>query len=338
MIARNSSGEEADVLLVYNAGCLVLSLVGNIGVIFVICAQKKARTTPNMTMISVATADVITAVFVIPSWFVMAASDDAILPFMPFICKLHVYVWYWCKTASVYSIVAMVCDRYNRFFKPLKSPANVSGRFMFFLSFVWFFGAAYNIWEIVLNSSLHQDGYNITHTACGPSAHFQHLHGSFLIADLVVIFVLPLVVVAFFFASMFYDVLHPDERVQRPRLVGGRRRMLLSVLLFVAFYSCHLPLEISDVIAFVTGVDDHPRAPSTRYLVACSFTCGVVNAALFAASGTDLHSAVSGAAMRRRSSARRPSQESTSPALVSTDYPLPEIIFTKDNSRDTSML
>ncbi|ELT95030.1 hypothetical protein CAPTEDRAFT_217017 [Capitella teleta] len=331
----NHSMEHSDynhVLFVYNASCMVLSLLCNVAIICVISSQKKAKSTPNITMISVATADALAAAFVIPTHFVLTKSNPH-SHIAPFICKLHVYVWYWCKTTSIYSIIAMLCDRYNRLLKPLKSHANISGRYMFYLSFVWFFGAAYNIWEIVLNSSIDTfDGYNLTYRPCGPSRQFYHLYSGFMVVDLLVIFIFPFTIVSFFFSSIFHDVLHPDERVQRPRLTG-RRRLLLSVGLFIVFYVCHLPFEINDAMTYFSDRFPSKTKSSSEFFVTLSFSQGLINAVTYMSCGTELHEAVMGFFLRHK-----PFTRERSPALIASNYPLPEIVFTSENSPDATIV
>ena len=321
------------VLFLVNATIMVVSLVGNICVIYFICGQKKARTTPNITIVSIAVADILTSSFVVPTYFAITKHHMAGDTITPFLCKLNVYIWYWCKTVTIYSIVAMVCDRYNRFNKPFKANSNMSGRFMFFLSFVWFFGAAYNIWEIVLNSSVRilveapDKSANMTVRMCGPSRQFRYLHDGFLAVDFIVIFILPFIVVAYFFSSISHHILHPDERVSRQR-ISGKRRLAMSAILFSLFYMCQLPFEILDAISYFSSTFPSKFTSLTKLLETISFSQGFLNVVAYASCSIELHHTI------RKRYHRRRTVRGTSPPLVPSSLQIPEIRLTNDTSED----
>lgn len=316
-----------EVLFAVNSALLTASLLGNITVIFFICAQKKARTTPNITMVSIAMADILTAAFVIPSHFAIMQHNTAQHNIM---CKLHIYVWCWCKTSTIYSIVAMICDRYNRFFKPFKSNQNMSGRFMFFLSFIWFFGAAYNIWEIVLNASsvqlvqLPDLSLNVTLRGCGSSQRFQYLYHGFLVMDILVIFIFPFIIVSFFFSSISHDVLHPDDRVTRQRVSTGKRRMVLSVTIFCLFYACQLPYEILDAVTYFSNALPPKFNATSEIFKTISFSQGLFNALAYFSCSPELHNVI------RRFYHQQQLARASSPPLMANPMPLPEIVLTND--------
>ena len=163
---------------------MAITLIGNMLVISFICSQKKSRTGQNIALVSICVAAILVACFVIPTHLVISTHTAVPRDQTPmFLCKLHVYVWYWCKTVTIYSICALVCNRFCRVTQANQSYV-LSGRYLFFISFIWFFGAAYNIWEIIIQSSAlitvtGPDGCNVTIQRCVTSAQFGVIQNGF---------------------------------------------------------------------------------------------------------------------------------------------------------------
>ena len=241
-------------LYVINAVLLVLTVVGNVVTIYVICTPRRAKTTHHVTIVSLAVADIFVACFVLPLYLLTPRADLVADAPVPFICKLSRYVWYWCKTVSAYSIVAMVIDKHAQRRRPLphRKARVMSGRCLFFLNFMWFFGAAYNIWQVVLTASaklsLSVGGPhpNVTLRRCVALDTMPRLLAAFAVTDMVVIFIVPGVAVCRLYVSMAVSACGGGggEREGGPGAAGRTRRLLLSASLALIFLLCHLPVEI----------------------------------------------------------------------------------------------
>ena len=257
---------------------MVLTIVGNILVIYLICGSKRARTTHNITIVSVSVFNLITASFVMPTYFAVMSRKSLSDEIAPFVCKLNRYVWYWCKTVNIYSVIAMMSDRYFKVLNPCKR-GYMSGRCMFFLNFVWFFGAAYNIWEIILNTSSHVyfdvNGRNVTIRRCFASIKFAHIKYGFLVADFIFIYILPLVVISYLAVCICLKVyVYPDP--QRP--VIGNQRFLMAIILTCMFVICQFPLEVMQAVLFLSSDLDEHMLGTLSILETVAFSQGVLHA------------------------------------------------------------
>ena len=273
-------------LFLTNMVIMITSLVFNACVIYFICGQKKSRTTPNVTMVSICVSDILLCLFVMPTYIAMARHRGLETPenFAPFLCKFNRYIWYWCKSVIVYSVLAMACDRYAKFFKPHQTDS-MSGRFIFFLSFIWFFSAAYNIWEIILSFSktvliqdLNRQGseVNVSFRICVTTGRYQYLDDGFLVIDLVVLFLLPVCVIITLYGIVCHRVLKPDERMNRPRVVA-KRRVILSVLLLLLFILCQLPHEVVEILRHIEGPHHKYIIVVSQVVETISFSQGILN-------------------------------------------------------------
>ncbi|KAI0218534.1 hypothetical protein LSAT2_029776, partial [Lamellibrachia satsuma] len=104
-------------LFVVDVLVMVLSLSGNVCAIVYIrfCPQKKVKSTHNISVVSIAVADLLVACFVLPSSLVTQRVQPAVAArCIPFLCKLSRYIRCWARTVSVYSIVAMVFEKYMK--------------------------------------------------------------------------------------------------------------------------------------------------------------------------------------------------------------------------------
>ncbi len=283
------------ILLIANITIMISSLVGNVCVIYFLCSHAKARTAHNITVVSIAVSDILVACFVMPTYLAVAmyqasSGGDELTPHL---CKLQAYVWYWCKTVAVYSILAMVCDRYTRAAQPKKRHL-VTGRYMFFLSFLWFFGAAYNVWQLVLKSSAYigvqtEAGQNVTVRACFSLGPYRQLESGFIVTDFIVIFAIPGSVIGFMFGRMVVFACTDKTRQNR---FPSRRRLLLSVCLFILFLLCQLPFEIMDTQMYFYLDVSHWSVALSKLLDTIAFSQGALNVVAYFCCSPELHKSV----------------------------------------------
>lgn len=280
-------------LFISNLTLMLVSLLGNGYIMLFICGQKKARNAHNITIVSIAVADIAISVVVIPTYigvshYDMSNYNDNVTPFL---CKIHKYIYHWCKTVKVFSILTMVVDRYYRVTKPTRN-TNVTGRCIFFLSFVWFFGAAFNVWEIVLNTSAlmtvehHLTGYNTTIRQCISSDHFHFLQKGFKLSGLTVTYAIPLCAILILYTLIVIKGYYVTDQ-SLP--LKSKRRLILSILSVTLFYLCQLPAELMEYAIFaILDVTWH-NVIWSKVLDSLSFSQGVWCVLCYLACHTELH-------------------------------------------------
>ena len=289
-------------LFVSNITLICISLVGNAYMIAFICGQKKARNAHNIAIVSIAVADIAIGLIVIPTYFSITHYDMTLKNsyrednMTTYLCKLHKYIYCWCKTVKIYSILAMVLDRYYRVTKPTRN-SNLTGRCIFFLSFVWFFGAAYNVWEIVLNTSALiivenlKTGINTTIRQCISSHHFHYLQDGFKISSLTVTYAIPFIAILALYLQMFIKGYYlADSSLP----LKSKRRLLMSFLVTFTFYVCQLPSEIMDYVmySFIISQDKAITVWSvalSKIFETLSFSQGVLCVFCYVTCSSELH-------------------------------------------------
>ena len=273
---------------------LILGVLGNLWIIYFIC-QQKSRTTQNISIVSVAIADVLIAAIVMPSYLAVYKFSSVPDKHTPFLCKIYVYMWYWFKTVIAYSLLTLVCDRYYRVTSKTKSDS-ISGRVTFFLSFIWFFGAAYNIWEIVFYFPVKlvtddENGVKVTSRRCILSGPYIYLKNGYIVMDFLVIYIFPLVAILY----MYYIMLTHQWKSHDPRDgPAGRRRILLSACLVTLYYVCQLPFEVMTVVTFYLDSYSHRTLTLTKLVETISFSNGVFNFLAFLGCSLEFHQNVMG--------------------------------------------
>ena len=279
-------------LFVFDIALLATSLLSNLGMIYFICGQKKARTTHNITIVSMAVADMLMASIVVPmdlAMFLFRSAEDGVTPFL---CKMNRYIAFWSKTVIIYSTLGMVVNRYFRITDP-RSQAFVAGRCMFYLNFVWFSGAAYNIWKVMLNtskivniSSRDRVETNATVKWCTTSDYFRYLHISSISSDFVVIFFIPFVFISILFSKMLF-FLWQSYGTQETSTT--KCRIVMAVLYTFMFYACQLPLEIVGALYSTRTSLSEETLGLFRFFETLSYMQSVFNVVVYVTCSRELH-------------------------------------------------
>lgn len=97
----------------------VIGLVGNLFVLITVLTNKQMRSTTNILILNLATADLLFIVMCVP--FTGIAYLVPLWPFGQFLCRLHQYLLHVTAHASVYTLVFMSFDRYLAVVHPIKS-------------------------------------------------------------------------------------------------------------------------------------------------------------------------------------------------------------------------
>ncbi len=279
-------------LLIFDLILLVVTLVSNVGMIYFICGQKKARTTHNITIVSVAVASILTSSVVLPTHLALFLYNNPFDSVSPFLCKMSKYIGYWCKTVTIYSTLGMVMNRYFKAIDP-RGQTFLTGRCMFYLNFVWFSGAAYNIWKIVVNTSylLHiRSGHvileNSTVKWCSFSGRFVNLEKGFLVADYIIVYTLPLMITTYMFTSL---LVHLCKMYKTEETLKSQGRILMAAMFAFLFFVCQLPLQIAETIFQPSHSISELAIGIIRICETVSFMQGFLNAVAYVACCKEIH-------------------------------------------------
>ena len=159
---------------------------------------------------------------------------------------------------------------------------------IFFLCIIWFFSAAYNIWQIVLYALqavtvTTADNRTVTVLRCMTSPKELAMRNGFLVADYAVSFTLPGVAMLLMFASLTLTMIRSKVPTHSS---SDAKRLLMSVLLFVFYFMCQLPLEIVNTTRLASSLR------LQKAVETLSFAHGFLNVIAYASCSPELYSFV----------------------------------------------
>ena len=239
----------------WDISVMVISLICNVYGLFYVSTNRHKYPSSSILVMSIAVSDIIVSTVVIPGNIV---THFLAVPVSPLLCKFCKYLSHWCTTIAGYCLAALCWDRF--FVLSYNHDSFSKGRAMFYTSFVWFFGAAYNIWSVIIytswNMSEHQD---LTYLRCVYNKEFQLLYDIVVICDLLVIYIFPL---AISFAACLVIFRYWNRFPFTGPVIKGRKRrskkmFFLPLFLMIIYATCHVPAKIFEIFLYVN---------STKYL------------------------------------------------------------------------
>ncbi len=279
-------------LFIFNLTLTVITFASNVALIFFICGQTKARTTHNLTIVSVAVSSILISAVVLPTHLALYLYNHPYDEVSPFLCKMSKYIGFWCKFVTVFSTLGMVMNRYYKAIDPC-GRTFLTGRCMLYLNFVWFSGAAYNIWKIVLNASMlmpltinSRFIENATVKWCTMSGYFPKIQLGFQCSDYIVIFGLPLLVIGYMFTSLSW---YYFKTYQRGESLKSQGRILMAALFALLFFLCQLPLQIAETILEPKTSVSEMGIGIIRICESISFMQGFLNTVAYVACCKEIH-------------------------------------------------
>ena len=275
---------------------IAVSLLGNGCVLCFICGgQKQVRNATNITIVSLCLADILVATIVIPSSIAFRVAHHWVSPYL---CKIYQYISYLTKTASAYSICAMILDRFYCIVYPKKT-AFTAGLCMFFMCFVWFFGAAYNIWIVVIyrleKVAVQSDnGANATvRRICDVSNKFRHVYDIFVICDFAVLFAVPFSIMITLVTWIIKKVFAPDSKNNnREQMYVKCKRLRMGVLLAFIHIVCQMPIQVLKFYSHWGLISTSVYLRIYGYLEPLSFAHGVCNIIVYTTFNSDVKRAL----------------------------------------------
>ncbi|XP_046665572.1 dopamine D2-like receptor isoform X2 [Homalodisca vitripennis] len=118
-----------------------LTLFGNVLVILSVFRERSLQTATNYFIVSLALADLLVAVVVMPFAVYVLVNGDWGLP--PFVCDFYIAMDVTCSTSSIFNLVAISIDRYIAVTQPIKYAKHKNNRRVWLtIVLVWVISAA----------------------------------------------------------------------------------------------------------------------------------------------------------------------------------------------------
>uniref|UniRef100_A0A3B4B4E7 Beta-2 adrenergic receptor n=1 Tax=Periophthalmus magnuspinnatus TaxID=409849 RepID=A0A3B4B4E7_9GOBI len=218
-------GEYSDVeLVVIGVGMAVLVMAivfGNILVITAILRFKRLQTVTNLFIASLAVADLIMGIAVVPfgsSYILLGAWQ-----FGSFMCEFWTATDVLCVTASIETLCVIALDRYLAITSPLRYPSLLTrGRAVAVVLAVWIVASLISFLPIHLKLWVANDDKAKDCLANESCCDFN-TNTAYAISSSIVSFYLPLVVMIFLYTRVFQEAQKQLEKIR------GRERHLLKL-------------------------------------------------------------------------------------------------------------
>lgn len=271
--SRDNAGFTDHQYSLFMANIVICSfnLMGNVAVLVLICQRKLLGRTTNVFVFSLAMADVICCLGAIPYSLHMAMNRIMSV----YLCKTYFYAICLSRTAVAYTVILLTTEKILNILHPARFIT--AGRCMFFISLVWFFSAAYNVWTVVFYTIYDYD--KITYREllvnsersmfgrrCFFSRRFHSLKDVFLTLDFLVMYIIPCAVLA----TECCIIVRKQHGSIKQRFETYYYIMRFIFFIFVVYISCHTPFEIAtltnDGISTVSkDMDIFYKASTTIY-------------------------------------------------------------------------
>ena len=257
-----------------------LNLIGNSVVLVLICQRRLLGRTTNVSVFSLAMADTVCCLGSIPYHVFQVLN----MSMSVYLCKGYFYTLCISRTAVSYTIVLLTTEKIVNILRP--SRLITAGRCLFFISLVWFFSAAYNVWSIVFYTIYYTDSpediyldYSVGMYGrrCFFSPRFNFLKPIFIGVDLMVLFLLPLCILL----VQFYLTVRRMHGNLKQRFETYFYIMRFLIFVFIIFILCHFPVEIATVVK--NSFDESSLTTDMFYDIAILiyYTRGVCNLVIY---------------------------------------------------------
>ncbi|XP_048777756.2 neuropeptide SIFamide receptor-like [Ostrea edulis] len=265
------------VIVLIDAISCVFLVIGNFFILALIRKKRLLGRSTNVFIFSIAVADFLNGSVAIPTHILFLYQKETI-----YLCKCFRFVSFISKTVVPYSIVFMTAEKTMRILCPTREIVTVA-RCMFCTSLLWFFSSSFNIWSVVLFTSVPRIPRNNdlvlerTYKRCTLNQRFAFLHKFFLLMDLFTLFLIPLtVVLSLFLVLLFKYFTILRERIQTYFFVVK----LLMVLSFNVLVT-HTPYQVITFIENTPGYQSSDIFFLSNLLTSLFFTRGIWNLLIY---------------------------------------------------------
>ncbi|XP_015214349.2 trace amine-associated receptor 13c-like [Lepisosteus oculatus] len=257
---------------------VILTLCGNLIVIISITHFKQLHTPTNMLVLSLAVADLLVGVFVMP--FDMVKLIESCWYFGSFICSFRTAFSFCLTSVSISSLIFIAIDRYFAVFNPFlystKITLNIA---LFCIVLSWLSSLCYNLSLFFFNGNNDSEKLNACFGDC-----FILINATWGIIDLLVTFIIPCCVMIILYARIFLVAKKQAQAINsitnQITFTNGINRIskksewkaakTLGIVVFV-FLFCWIPYYVFIVIdGFATFTVPLIVSNSLTWLVYCN--------------------------------------------------------------------
>ncbi|XP_076106045.1 histamine H1 receptor-like [Mytilus galloprovincialis] len=180
----------------------LLTLVGNALVLHAVRTERRLQTVSNMYIVSLAVADLIVGMFVMPISAIYIFTEQWY--FGVGLCQLWISVDYIASTASIFNLFILSVDRYCSVKSPLKYiRKRTKKRALFMISFVWFLSSLWIIpivgWHFFVFGGIRSIPSNVCETEYAKDSAFKVITAFFN-------FYLPLTIMICLYGKVFHEI------------------------------------------------------------------------------------------------------------------------------------
>ncbi|XP_069142527.1 histamine H1 receptor-like [Argopecten irradians] len=196
--------------------CL-LTVVGNAMVLHAVRTERRLQTVSNMYIVSLAVADLIVGIFVMPVSTVYIFTEEWI--FGVAVCQIWIVIDYTASTASILNLFILSVDRYWSVTSPLKYlRKRTKRRALKMISIVWLLSSLWIIpivsWHHIANNGVRRVHVNVCDTEYAHDSVFKVITAFFN-------FYLPLAIMYSLYGKVFHEIrkrsaLELGQRYSRP--------------------------------------------------------------------------------------------------------------------------
>ncbi|XP_036406229.1 trace amine-associated receptor 7e-like [Megalops cyprinoides] len=252
---RLASLTAVDVLMYSAAAAVVLLTVcGNLLVIISICHFKQLHTPTNLLLLSLAVADLLVGITVMPFHFIMLIESHWC--FGAVYCTIYTVATFCLTCVSIYNVACIAVDRYfalrNPFLYSTKMTVNVTSMI---ISFLWLYSITYNLVFLYFNENITDLAEN---TKCAGECHVN-INYKWAFVDFILIFIVPCLTIIIMYLKIFAiakkhannircvrEQQHSKEMRKTNYSVASERKAAKTLGILVAvFLLCLIPYYIS---------------------------------------------------------------------------------------------
>ncbi|XP_036406075.1 trace amine-associated receptor 13c-like [Megalops cyprinoides] len=272
-------------VLMYSAAAAVvlLTVYGNLLVIISICHFKQLHTPTNLLLLSLAVADLLVGITVMPFYFIYAIQSRWC--FGAVCCTIFNVNSVFLSCVSIYNVAFIAVDRYFALHNPfLYSTKMTVNSTLIIISLLWLYSLIYNLILVYFNGLI---APRTEHPMCAEHCAFA-INGIWLVVDLFIVFVAPFMTIIIMYLKIFVIAKRHANNircVQEQHHSKGTKKINYSLasetkaaktvgILVSAFLLCLVPYYLTVIIFMGT------REPSVFFTATDLTTLVFINSSI----------------------------------------------------------
>ncbi|XP_067289393.1 trace amine-associated receptor 13c-like [Pseudorasbora parva] len=234
---------EYAILYIFISLLSVFTVFLNLLVIISISHFKQLHTPTNMLILSLAVADLIVGLIVIPLMGITFI--ESCWYFGETFCSIFLFIAFMVVSASLGNLVFISVDRYIAVSDPLRYTVRVTtDKVVFCIIINWLCSSIYSV-IILSNTMFYPETHDKCYGDCTVSFKFEHV-----VTDLIVTFVAPSSVIMFIYVKIFCVAKHQAKVVNSVTGVSRSQRKAETTLgiVVMVYFMCWIPYYIVTLI------------------------------------------------------------------------------------------